>query len=265
MSHALNEWNCYLQGVCGGLFENQCGRHDLLRNKQHHIIHRPWNMDVAPIRSCLYLSSEQRYGPIQFVVAQMAAIFNLDERHDLLRNKQLHMIHWHWSMDIATKIMSLSLLCEEIRTFVIAQMAAILNLEMTDMTYIEIINFIWFTDPENLGIATKIMSLSLLWAEIWTFVIAQMAAILNLEMTDMTYIEIINFIWFTDHENLGIATNIMSLSVLWAEIWTYSVCGSTNGGHFEFKYDRQFQLIHWSWKHGISYKFMSLSLFWAEI
>jgi hypothetical protein len=50
-------------------------------------------MDVAPIRSCLYLSSEQRYGPIQFVVAQMAAIFNLDERHDLLRNKQLHMIH----------------------------------------------------------------------------------------------------------------------------------------------------------------------------
>jgi len=213
MSHALNEWNCYLQGVCGGLFENQCGRHDLLRNKQHHIIHRPWNMDVAPIRSCLYLSSEQRYGPIQFVVAQMAAIFNLDERHDLLRNKQLHMIHWPWNMEIATKI----------------------------------------------------MSLSLLWAEIRTFVIAQMAAILNLEMTDMTYIEIINFIWFTDHENLGIATNIMSLSVLWAEIWTYSVCGSTNGGHFEFKYDRQFQLIHWSWKHGISYKFMSLSLFWAEI
>jgi len=93
------------------------------------------------------------------------------------------------------------------------------------------------------------------------FTIEKLAAILKINMADITYIHIINFIWFLDPENIGVATKIMSLSPLWAEIWTYIVCDSINGGHLENQYEwhdvhpyYQFQWILWPWKHGYSHQ-----------
>ena len=99
-------------------------------------------------------------------------------------------------------------------------MAAILNLEMTDKTYIEIIISFdsltlktWIQPPNSCLYLSSELRYGLI-----QFMVAQMAAILNLNMTDMTYIDIINLIRFTGPENIGISIKLVSLSLFWAEI-----------------------------------------------
>ena len=77
-----------------------------------------------------------------------------------------------------------------------------------------------------MGIAVEVSSLSSLRAEIWLFPVAisgLAAAILDfplpIALRDITS----SLIELGDHENMGVAVGISSLSSLWAEIWLFHV------------------------------------------
>ena len=69
-------------------------------------------------------------------------------------------------------------------------MEDILKNQYYNMTYITKSIFIGFYDPQNLGVDTKIMFLSLCWTEIYTNVVLSFVNGSHLEnnMVDMTYI-----------------------------------------------------------------------------
>ena len=106
---------------------------------------------------------------------------------------------------------------------------------MAGISYIDIIKFIWFHDPENIGITIKIMLLSLLWASIWNYIICNSIKGGHLE-NQYGWHHLHPYYQFDlilDAENMSIATKITSLSPLWSKIWTSIAYDSINGGHLE--------------------------------